>query len=55
LEERGSEKPFFFDPGEDPILLSEEMDMDIVGEVPRIETEDENHQLTEEEEPLGVG
>ena len=55
MEERGSEKPFFFDPGEDPILLSEEMDMDIVGEVPRIETEDENHQLTEEEEPPEVG
>ncbi len=55
MEDQVSEKPFFFEQGEDPILLSEEMDMDIIGEVPGIETEDENHQLAEEEEPPEVG
>jgi RNA polymerase primary sigma factor len=55
LEEQVSEKPYLFEPSEDPILLSDELDIDVFVEVPGIDTENENSQLTEEEEPVEVG
>jgi len=55
LEEGASEKPYLFEPSEDPIILSDELDIDILVEVPGIETENENTQSTEEEEAVEVG
>jgi RNA polymerase primary sigma factor len=55
LEERGSEKSYLFEPTEDPILLSDELDIDIFVEVPVIDTENENAQTAEEEEAVEVG
>jgi len=55
LEEGASEKPYLFEPSEDPIILSDELDIDILVEVPGTETENENTQSTEEEEAVEVG
>jgi len=55
LKERVSEKTYPFEPSEDPIILSDELDIDICVECPGIETENENTQSTEEEEPVGSG
>jgi len=50
-----SEKPYLFEPTEDPILLSDELDIDIFVELPAIDTENENAQTAEEEETVEVG
>jgi RNA polymerase primary sigma factor len=54
LEGQGSEKAYLFEPTEDPILLSDELDIDMFVELPVIDTENENTQ-TVEEEPVEVG
>lgn len=54
MEERGSESPFLFDLNEDPILLSDELDIDPLTEFPEIEVEHETVRETEEEEIAGV-
>jgi RNA polymerase primary sigma factor len=55
LKERASEKPYLFEPCEDPILLSEELDIDILVELPGIDMESENVQTAEEEDAVEVG
>jgi RNA polymerase primary sigma factor len=55
LEGPVSEKPYLFEPTEDSILLSEELDIDMFVELPVIDTENENTQTVEEEEPVEVG
>ena len=54
LEDPVSEKPYLFEPSEDPIQLFDELDIDILGGFPGIETEDQTDQVTEEEEAIGV-
>jgi RNA polymerase primary sigma factor len=54
LEDPVSEKPYLFEPSEDPIQLFDELDIDIIGGFPGIETEDQTDQVTEEEEATGV-
>lgn len=55
LEERGSEKSYLFEPTEDPIVLSDELDMDLFVELPVVDTENENTQTTDEEEAVETG
>ncbi len=56
LDEQGSEKPYLFEPGEDPILLSDELDIDLFVELPEIDQENESARIEEEEEePEEVG
>ena len=55
MEERVSEKPYPFEPNEDPILVSDELDIDLFVELPGIDTENENAQTAEEEEAVEVG
>ena len=55
LEERGSEKPYLFEPSEDPIILSDELDIDLFVELPGIDLENENAQPAEEEESTDAG
>jgi RNA polymerase primary sigma factor len=55
LEDQVSEKPYLFEPAEDPILLSDELDIDMFVELPVIDTENENAQTAEEEEPVETG
>ena len=55
LEDQVSEKPYLFEPTEDPILLSDELDIDMFVELPVIDTENENAQTAEDEEPAEVG
>jgi len=55
LEARVSEKPYPFEPNEDPILLSDELDIDLFVELPGTDTENENAQTAEEEEAVEVG
>ena len=55
LEEQGSEKPYLLEPNEDPILLSEELDIDLPGEFPVIGLENESLRLSEEEDVAGAG
>lgn len=55
MAERVSEKPYPFEPNEDPILLSDELDTDLFVELPGIDTENENAQTAEEEEAVEVG
>jgi len=50
LEEGTLEKPYLFESSEDPILLSEELDIDLFVELPETDTENENAQMAEEEE-----
>jgi RNA polymerase primary sigma factor len=54
LEDPVSEKPYLFEPSEDPIQLFDELDIDIITGFPEIEAEDQNDQVTEEEEANGV-
>jgi RNA polymerase primary sigma factor len=55
LEDQVTGKPYLFEPTEDPILLSDELDVDIFVELPAIDTENENAQISEEEETVEVG
>ncbi|MBS3921265.1 MAG: RNA polymerase sigma factor RpoD [Deltaproteobacteria bacterium] len=55
LEDRDSEKTFLFEPNEDPILLSEELDIDLLGEFPVIALENESLRLSEEDDAAGAG
>ena len=55
MEDQVTGKPYLFEPTEDPILLSDEMDVDIFVELPAIDTENENAQIAEEEETVEVG
>ena len=50
LKEEVLEKPYLFESNEDPILLSEELDIDLFVEMPEIDAENEHAQITEEEE-----
>jgi len=54
LEDQVTGKPYLFEPTEDPILLSDELDVDIFVELPAIDTENENAQIAEEEETVEV-
>jgi RNA polymerase primary sigma factor len=55
LKEQGLEKSYLFEPIEDPILLSEELDIDLFVECPGVDMENENVQTMEEEEAVEVG
>jgi RNA polymerase primary sigma factor len=55
LEDQVAGKPYLFEPAEDPILLSDELDADIFVELPAINTDNENAQIAEEEETVEVG
>ncbi|MDI6762378.1 MAG: RNA polymerase sigma factor RpoD [Thermodesulfobacteriota bacterium] len=55
LEEQGSEKPYLLEPNEDPILLSEELDIDLMGEFPGIGLENESLRVSEDEDVAGAG
>ena len=55
MEERGSEKPYLFEPSEDPIILSDELDIDLFVELPGMDLENENVQPAEEEESADAG
>ncbi len=55
VEEKDSKESFLFELSEDPILLSDELDIDLYVEVPGIDTENENAQTPEEEEAAEVG
>ena len=55
MEDQVTGKPYLFEPTEDPILLSDELDVDIFVELPAIDTENENAQIAEEEETVEVG
>ncbi len=55
LEDRDSEKSYLLEPGEDPILLSDELDIELFTEFPGLEIEDESLRLSEEEEGAEVG
>lgn len=55
MEDQVTAKPYLFEPTEDPILLSDELDVDIFVELPAIDTENENAQIAEEEETVEVG
>jgi RNA polymerase primary sigma factor len=50
LGDQVSDKSYLFEPTEDPVLLSDELDIDILVELPVIDTENENAQIAEEEE-----
>ncbi len=55
MKEQVLEKSYLFEPIEDPILLSEELDIDLFVEGPEIDMENENVQTMEEEEAIEVG
>ncbi|MBM4306327.1 MAG: hypothetical protein FJ123_06265, partial [Deltaproteobacteria bacterium] len=55
MEDRDSEKPYLLEPGEDPILLPDELDIELFAEFPGIEIEDESARVSDEEETPGVG
>ena len=54
LEEQGPEKSYLFDPGEDPIVLSDELDMDLFVELPGVDTENEDARTADDEETAGM-
>jgi len=54
LKEQVSGNPYLFEPTEDPIQPFDELDIDIANEFPEIETEEENAQIMDEEEAVGV-
>jgi RNA polymerase primary sigma factor len=54
LEEQGPEKSYLFDPAEDPIVLSDELDMDLFVELPGDDTENEDARITDDEETVGT-
>ncbi len=47
LEDRNSDSPYLFETNEDPILLSDELDMDLLGEFPEIGMENGTPHLFE--------
>ncbi len=49
------EEPYLFDSTEDPIVLSDELDMDLFVDLPGIDPENENIQTMDEEEAVEVG
>lgn len=55
LEDRDSERPYLLDPGEDPILLTDELDIELFPEFPGLEMEEEGPRLPDEEETPEVG
>ncbi len=56
LEEEGLEKPYLFEPSEDPVLLSDELDIDLFVELPGMDQENESARIAdEEEESVEVG
>ena len=55
LEEQGPEKSYLFEPTEDPIVLSDELDIDLFVELPVVDAENENTQTTDEEETVEIG
>ena len=55
MKEQVLEKSYLFEPIEDPILLSEELDIDLFVECPGVDMENENVQTVEEEEAVEVG
>ena len=55
MEDRDSEKPFLLEPGEEPILLPDELDIELFAEFPGLEIEDESSRVSDEEEAAGVG
>jgi RNA polymerase primary sigma factor len=55
LKERTSKEAYVFDPSEDPIILSDELDIDLLVQVPEIEMENENTQPAEDEESIDAG
>ncbi len=54
LEEQGPEKSYLFDPAEDPIVLSDELDMDLLVELPGDDTENGDARITYDEETVGT-
>ena len=52
MKERPSKKTYLFEPSEDPIILSDELDIDLFVQVPEIDMENETVQSVGEEEPL---
>jgi RNA polymerase primary sigma factor len=54
LEKRRSEEPYLFDSTEDPIVLSDELDMDLFVDLPGVDSENENAQTMDEEEAVEV-
>jgi len=55
LKERTSKEAYLFDASEDPIILSDELDVDLLVQAPETEMENENTPSTEEEETLDAG
>jgi RNA polymerase primary sigma factor len=55
LEDRVSEKSYLFEPSEEPVLLSEEMDINLFVELPEIDMEENENVQTAEEEEIGEG
>jgi RNA polymerase primary sigma factor len=55
LKEPTSKKPYLFEPTEDPIILSDELDFDLFAHVSEIEVENENTEPAEDEEPPDPG
>lgn len=55
MEKQRSEEPYLFDSTEDPISLSDELDMDLFVDVPGIDSVSGNGQALDEEEPVEVG
>ena len=52
MKERSSKKTYLFEPSEDPIILSDELDIDLFVQVPEIDMENGTVQSVGEEEPL---
>ncbi|HMK51644.1 MAG TPA: RNA polymerase sigma factor RpoD [Thermodesulfobacteriota bacterium] len=55
LKERTSKEGYLFDASEDPIILSDELDVDLFVQAPETEVENESTPSTEEEETLDAG
>ncbi len=55
MKERTSKKPYLFEPTEDSIILSDELDFDLFPHVSEIEVENENTEPAEDEEPPDPG
>ncbi len=52
LEEGESEKSYLFEPAEDPIVLSDELDMDLFVELPGVDPENDDAQTMDDEETV---
>ena len=55
MKERTSKEGYLFDASEDPIILSDELDVDLLVQAPEAEMENENTPSTEEEETVDTG